>query len=225
MKRETSVVPVVENPLRAAAAGQVEVARDQISDDLHILRVEQRLEIDRGQIAALLGEIAALVEHVGDAAAHAGGEIAAAGAEHEHQAVGHVLAAVVADAFDDRGRAGVANREALAGDAVEERFAAGRAVESNVADQDIFFRSKAGSARRIDDDAAAGEAFADVVVGLAFERERDALGEKRAEALSGRAGELNADRVVGQSGGAVAARDLAAQHGADGAMHVANRQT
>ena len=63
----------------------------------------------------------------------------------------------------------------------------------------------------IDDDAAAGEAFADVIVGVAFEFERDALGEEGAEALSGGAGELEADGVVGQTGGAVAARDFAAR--------------
>ena len=34
-------------------------------------------------------------------------------AEHDHRAAGHVLAAVVADALDDRARAAVADREAL----------------------------------------------------------------------------------------------------------------
>ena len=78
--------------------------------------------------------------------------------------------------------------------------------------------------RRIDDDASAGESFADVVVGVAFEFERDAFGEERSEALSGRAGELEANGVVGQSGGAVAAGDLAAEHRADRAVDVADGQ-
>ena len=56
-------------------------------------------------------------------------------AEHDHQAVGHVFAAVVADAFDHGGSAGVAHGEALAGHAVEEGFAAGGAVEGDVADR------------------------------------------------------------------------------------------
>ncbi len=62
-------------------------------------------------------EVAVLVEHVGDAAAHAGGEVAPGRAEHDHAPAGHVLAAVVADALDDRAGAGVAHREALAGEA------------------------------------------------------------------------------------------------------------
>ena len=66
-------------------------------------------------VAALDGEVAGFIEHVGDAAAHAGGEVAAALAEHDDQAVGHVFAAVIAEAFDDGGGAGVAHGEALAG--------------------------------------------------------------------------------------------------------------
>ena len=65
-------------------------------------------------------------------------------AEHDHEAVRHVFAAVIADAFDHRGRAGVAHREALAGHAVEERLAAGRAVEHDVADEDVFFGHERG---------------------------------------------------------------------------------
>ena len=125
-------------------------------------------------------------------------------AEHHHQAVGHVLAAVIAQAFDHRGRAGIAHREALAGHAVEERLAAGGAVEHHVADQDVLFRQEGGVSRRIDDQPAAGEALADVIVGVAFQLERDALGQKRAEALPGGAGELEVDGVVGQTRRAVA---------------------
>ena len=81
---------------------------------------------------------AVLVEDEGDAAAHAGGEVAPGGAEHDDGAAGHVLAAVIADALDDRGRAAVAHGEALAGAAGEERAAAGRAVEDGVADDDLL---------------------------------------------------------------------------------------
>ena len=65
------------------------------------LPVGDRLQIDGGPVAALLGEVAGFIEHVGDAAAHAGGEVAAGLAEHDDQAVGHVFAAVIAEAFDD----------------------------------------------------------------------------------------------------------------------------
>ena len=184
--------------------------------------VDQRLQIDAGLVAAARGEVAPIVVDVGDAAAHAGGEVAAGGAEDDDEAVGHVLAAVIADAFNDRGGAGVADGEALAGDAVEEDFAAGGAVEDHVADQDAFLRQEARGLGRIGDDAAAGKALAEVVVGVAFKFERDAVGNECAKALAGRAVELEVDGAVGQAGRAVAARDFAAQHGAHGAVHVAD---
>ena len=109
------------------------------STNLRILRFENRLEVDRIQIATFFGKVSALVKNIGDAAAHAGGKISAAGSEHQDQALGHVFATVVADAFDHSGRSGIANGKALAGDSVEKRFAAGGAVEGNVADQNIFF--------------------------------------------------------------------------------------
>jgi hypothetical protein len=59
------------------------------------------------------------VEHVGHAAGHARREVAAGLAEHHDGAAGHVFAAVVARAFDDADRAGVAHGEALARDAAE----------------------------------------------------------------------------------------------------------
>ena len=58
---------------------------------------------------------------------------------------------------------------------------------------------KVDVARRIDDQPAARESLADVIVGVAFELQRDALGQERAEALSGRAGEVEVDGVVRQA--------------------------
>ena len=147
MNRDSASDQLSRIQARTRAAGQRQMSRHEIFDEhgfhnLGILRFENWLEVDRVQIAALFGEISALVENVGHAATHAGGKISAAGSEHQDQAPGHVFAAVVADAFDHSGRSGVANRKALAGDSVEKRFAAGRAVEGNVANQNIFSGAK-----------------------------------------------------------------------------------
>ena len=48
-------------------------------------------------------------------------------------------------------------------------------------------------------------------------------GHERAEALPGRAAQTDVDGVVGQPGAALPARHLAAEHRADGAVHVADR--
>ena len=65
----------------------------------------------------------------------------------------------------------------------------------------MMFSSAANVDRRggIDDQPAARQALADVVVGVALERHRDAARHERAEALAGRALEREADRVVGQA--------------------------
>jgi hypothetical protein len=87
------------------------------------------------------GELAVLVVDIGHAARHAGGEVAPGLAQHDHGAAGHVFAAVVARAFDHRGGARQAHREALAGHAAEEGLAAGGAVQRGVADDDVLVAS------------------------------------------------------------------------------------
>ena len=44
---------------------------------LDVSRIDERLQIDAGLVAAARGEVALIVVDVGDAAAHAGGEVAA----------------------------------------------------------------------------------------------------------------------------------------------------
>src|ERR1700719_3458502 len=107
---------------------------------------------------------------------------------------------MIAGAFDYGDRAGVAHREALAGDTAEIAFTLDRAVHHGVADDDGFFRHDAGIARRLDDDAAAGQALADIVVAFAFEVEGDPARQPRAEGLARGALEADLDGVVRQAG-------------------------
>src|SRR5438105_15063638 len=113
---------------------------NQCMNELDIARFDHRFEINAGEIATLLREVSLVVENVCDAPAHASSKIPAAGTEHDDQTVGHVFAAVIADAFNHSRRAGVADCKSFDGNASEKCFAAGGAVKHNVADQDIFFR-------------------------------------------------------------------------------------
>src|SRR4029077_829868 len=162
-------------------------------------------------------------EHVRDAAGHAGGEVPPGAAEHDDAAAGHVFTAVVADAFDDRVDSAVADAEPLTGHAADERLAAGRAVEGHVADDDVLLGDERAAARRGDAERAAREPLAPVVVGVALEREGDAPWDEGAEALPGRSGEVDLDRVVGEPLAAPLLRDARAEHGADGPIDVADR--
>ena len=127
-KSRRGLLPVVEQPLGSWTPRQLQVPHDQSLHDLHVVRIEQWLQIDRLQVAALLGEVSALVEDVRHTATHAGGKIPATGSQHQHQAIGHVLATVVANALDNCCRSGISNRKAFACDPVEEGFATGRAI-------------------------------------------------------------------------------------------------
>ncbi len=87
--------------------------------------------------------------------------------------------------FNDSSCAGVADCEALAGNAIEKDFAAGSAIEDDVADENAFLGQEAGGLGRIGNDAATGKTLAEVIVGVALELKRDALRNECAEALPG----------------------------------------
>src|SRR5580692_8009153 len=131
--------------------------------ELSILGFEKRLEINGIQIAAFFCEVSPFVENIGDASAHSGGEISTAGSQNQYQALGHIFATVVANSFDHGGCSRVANREALASDSIEKRLAASGAIERNVADQNIFFRSKCRTARWIHNQSSARQTLAHVI--------------------------------------------------------------
>src|ERR1700728_2141460 len=120
--------PAIENPLRARAAGQFQMTRDQTSYDLRILRFYHGLKIDRVEIATLFCKVQMLIKDICDAAAHAGCEIPPARSQNQHQPLRHVLTAVIANALDDCGRSRVANRKSFPRHSIEKSLSAGRAV-------------------------------------------------------------------------------------------------
>ena len=81
--------------------------------------------------------------------------------------------------------AGVAHGEALARHALEIGLAGDGAVEDGVADDDVLGRLAPGLRRLAHDHAAARQALADIVVGVAGQLQRDAARGEGAEALAG----------------------------------------
>src|SRR5262249_51165499 len=125
---------------------------------------------------------------------------------------GHIFAAMVTRALDDGDGTGVAHGKALAGDTAEIAFTLDRAIHHGVADDDALFRHDAAVPRRLDDDFAARETLADIVVTFTFELEGDALGKPRAEGLARGALQAHGDGVVGQARMAVDLRHPAREH-------------
>src|SRR5829696_10597661 len=124
--RAAQRLPLTQNALGDGAPGALAVLLNERTDLGQVVG-GRILEVDEAAVE-VRGELALGVEHVGDPAAHAGGEVAPGRAEHDHAAAGHVLAAVVTRALDDRAGARVAHREALAGEPAEERAPARRPV-------------------------------------------------------------------------------------------------
>src|SRR5262245_741259 len=215
--------PVTQDAGGVGRPGELDVTLDQIAHEADLVGLIEPLDVYHAEVAAL-PEIAVDVQHVRDTAGHAGGEVPPATAEHDDAAARHVLTGVVADALDDRVDSAVANAEPLAGHAAHEGFAAGRAVEGDVADDDVLLGDERALLRREDDERAAREPLAPVVVGVALEREGDTPRYEGAEALPGRAGEVDADRVVGEPLAAPLLRDARAEHGAHGPVDVTDRQ-
>lgn len=137
------------------------------------------VELDEIAVEDLVGFA---TENVGEAAGHTGAEVEADGAEDEGDAAGHIFTAVLADAFDDGEGAAVADGEAFAGPACYEELAGSGAVKNRVSSEDVA--ATRGSGTGGDGDGAAGKAFADVIVGLAEQRQRDSFGEESAETLA-----------------------------------------
>ncbi len=88
----------VDPPLELEITTMVVIAFQQ-----HFLFLD-RLEIDHRQVAAR-AEGLVLIENIGHAARHARREIAPGLADHDNHAAGHVFAAMVTGALNDRNRA------------------------------------------------------------------------------------------------------------------------
>src|SRR5438876_2212937 len=215
--------PAHEQPRGHRALRVADVPGEEILHEEDVFGVDERLEVDHAGIAAPL-EVAGGVEDVRDAARHARGEVATALPDDDDASPRHVLAAVVAHALDHGEGPAVAYGKTLPGHSAEVRLAARGAVEDDVAHQDVLLGHEGRLARRIDDELAAREALADVVVGIALEGQRDAPGHEGAEALARRAREVDADRVVGQAVRTMAPRQLRAQDRSYRAVDVADGQ-
>src|SRR6476620_4467842 len=168
------------------------MALEEADEALAVAPLERR-ELDELEV----DEALVRVEQERLASGHPRSEVPTVRSEHDDGAARHVLAGMVADALDDRDRAGVPDGEALAGGAGAEEVAARRPVQHGVPDE---ARVAGVLGRWRDDDPPAGHRLADVVVRLADETELDTGGEKGAEALSRRALEASANASCRRAG-------------------------
>src|SRR6185503_12108820 len=128
---------------------------------------------------------------------------------------------MVADAFDNGARSGVANGKAFSGTTRGEEQPTGCAVEGYVAEESVGFALLSDAAATADDEFPAAEPFADEVVSQTFKGEGHSRRREGAEGLAGGAVEIEGDlrsrnrRIVGPI-----LRDFAGEAGAKGAVLV-----
>src|SRR5690554_1461604 len=236
--------PVVQQIARAKAAGIAIVVLDQAAQygfvgfslavpygtvpgvhccQLVLVSVRlQALKLHHGQVAAA-AQAVVRVPYISYAAGHPGSKITASCSQHHNRAARHVFAAMIAGALHHSRGARVAHGKAFAGDAIEIGFSRQGAVQHRVAGNDVVGAEAAKVIGRANDDAAARQALADVIVGLADQVQCDAMGQESPEALSRRAVALDMYGVVRQAFMAVARGHHARQHGAYGAIAIAHR--
>ena len=173
----------VEDPSALFAAGGSDVFFDQSFQFVNITLCRYLAAGDQFFVQTLV-KVVVLVKDIRHAARHARGKVFTGSAEDDDLAARHVFAAVLTDALDDCRRAGIAYAEALAGNAVDERLAACRAVKGDVADDDVFLRLEAAALGRIDGQLAAGKSLAELVVAVAAQLHGQAVRNERTEALT-----------------------------------------
>ena len=111
-------------------------------------------------------------QEISETTSHSRAKVEAGGAKNSSDATGHVFATMLANAFNNGDGAAVAHGEAFSGLARDVQLAGGGAVENRVPYEDIAAFGSVGA--RADDDCAAGEALADVVVRFTEQFQREA---------------------------------------------------
>ena len=196
---------------------------DERLQQVNVVGFYNRFQVNHAAVAESR-EDAVFVEDKGDSTTHAGRKVSPSLAQDDSHAAGHVFAAMVAHTFHDGVRAAVAHRESLSGHSSEIRFASGGAVQNCVANDDVVFGNEGRTFWWVNHQPATGQTLANIVVGIAFERQCDAFCKECAKALACRTAELDPDRIFGEAGIPVATGDFSAEHRADSAVGVADGQ-
>src|SRR5262249_6415450 len=134
------LVPILHKPRCSRTSSQIAMPYQHGMNFMAILILQQRLNIDGSQVASLLRIDATIIEDIGNTAAHPRSKVPSTGTQDDDEAIGHVLATVVANAFYHGRSSRITNGKAFACNSVQEDFATGRAVKHHITNQDALFR-------------------------------------------------------------------------------------
>src|SRR5438132_442622 len=106
---------------------------------------------------------------------------------------------MVSHAFHYRFSAAITDSKAFSGYPPEIHFTTGSTVKQRIANQDIFFGDEGCILRWIDHQPAPRDSLSHIIIGIAFQSQRDPFRQKSAKTLAGRAGKFNLDGILWQS--------------------------
>src|SRR5260221_3960197 len=122
-----------EQPRSAGAAGAIAV----LAQDAAQPNVLTSGDFLGGNEIAIQNVFGFSAKNVRETTGHAGPKVQSDWAQDERHAAGHILATVLANPFDHRERAAIANGKAFAGAASNEKLSGGCAVEDRVTRQNV----------------------------------------------------------------------------------------
>ena len=131
---------------------------------------------------------------------------------------------MVSHALDDCEGAAVTDRKALCSPAAKKRMPAGRAIQHDVPNNDIFSGNESTTLTRINRNSPARQALADIVIGITGKLQRNAMGQPGSETLPCGPGKAGVDRTIRQSRLTPACNHFVAQQGAHRPVNVTDRQ-
>ena len=168
-------------------------------------------------------KITIAVKYISDAARHPTGEVSSSFTENNDPTARHILTTVIPHSFDDSANSTIPHTEPLTSHATDVGFTIGRAIEGNIADNDVFLRLECRFFRRINNQFAATESFTKIVIRVTLKTERNARRCKRTKGLARRPFKMNIYSIFGKSLGTMASSKFAAHNCTDNPIGILNR--
>src|ERR1700722_9014480 len=198
-KSRGELCPIGENPLRARAGGLFGVQLNELMQLFGRLPVELRERLrsaKAGVVAGMRGEGSIFVEDLGQPTRHARAKVLTGGTQHDYQTARHVLAAMVSNTFHHRQGPGVAHGKALARAPGSKKRAAGCTIKRDISENDVQLAFACSTALPAQDQLSSAQAFADKIVGHAFQNQLHPGHGKCSKGLPGNALHLEVQRSV-----------------------------
>src|ERR1700761_2746149 len=214
------ILKIIQHEFRNGTSGIGIVSLDHVLQFFDIFPAN-RIEVYHLAVT-MLREHSAYIIYIRDPATHTGCKVATRIAQDHDPSPCHILTTMIAYSFHHGADPGITHGETLAVFTPYKGFTRSGAIEGYVADYAIFFRDKTGILCRIYDEPCARQTFTEIVIGIAFELQRNPTRIEGAKALTRRSGKFEMQGVFFQPLAFIPFRDLIRKDGACCAIGIFN---